>query len=157
MQILPRNTRVLPLTLCAVASLVNDRPTSRAQTYGREYIRVRRTGHCDRDAGTVAHKTIHAEVDQGLAALALDAMRGTSGDAHQVARYHRKLPILIGSDVQAPGSADDVEQLFRVIVLVQRRRFARFQDHHKSFGGLRLGSIHHEVVGVGWEAVSNCV
>src|SRR5512142_1558678 len=57
------------------------------------------------------------------------------------------------ADLQNPTPLEDVEDLLRGIVQVERWPFARLEHDEEGLGGLRLGTVHHEVVDVRREAV----
>jgi hypothetical protein len=102
--------------------------------------------------GATGDKTVYGQVTQGLFADTTDGMKRGRRDADDIRGMHG-IFLLFGADAKDALAFQDVEHLLGVLMLVQRRRFAGFQDNDKNLGGLRVGPVHHEVVDMRGEAV----
>jgi hypothetical protein len=93
------------------------------------------------------HETIHTQVPQGLLARAKDPVQGMRRDAHHVSGLHGMALIRL-TDLQRAGPFEHVKDLLRVVMDVQRRRFAGLQHNDKDLRGLCFGAIYDQVIDV---------
>ena len=57
--------------------------------------------------------------------------------------------------MQCAGAAQNIEDLLRILMDVERRSFFRFQHDQEGLGNLRFRSIHYQIVGMSGEPVTN--
>jgi hypothetical protein len=95
--------------------------------------------------GAAAQEAVYRQIDQRFFPRALDGMQGVRRNPDNVSRLDGKF-FSFRANAQNSAAFQDIKNLLGIIVLVQRRRFARFNDDDKDLRSFGICPVHDQII-----------